>query len=133
MKLSINHLKYKIFYKIFSPGIEDEKLVFYAMIVLQIWRFFWSVFSYIWTEYRDLIRKFPYLVRIQDNTDQKKLRVWTISTQCYSLKHFFQTHSSFNISELNLENYHHFRTYRKCNIWKFTGTRVYCSRSSQSI
>ena len=36
----------------------------------------------------DWIRKFtglsksPYLVRIQENTDQKKLRVWTLSTQC---------------------------------------------------
>ena len=24
----------------------------------------------------------PYSVRIQENTDQKKLRIWTIFTQC---------------------------------------------------
>ena len=33
--------------------------------------FFWSVFSHIWTEYGDLLRKSPYSVRIWGNTDQK--------------------------------------------------------------
>ena len=33
--------------------------------------FFWSVFFYIRTEYGDLLRKFPYSVRIQENMDQK--------------------------------------------------------------
>ena len=27
-------------------------------------------------------RKSPYSVRIQENTDQKKLRIWTLFTQC---------------------------------------------------
>ena len=40
--------------------------------------FFWSVFSYIRTENGDLLRKSPYSVRIQENTDQKKLRIWTL-------------------------------------------------------
>ena len=31
--------------------------------------FFWSIFSYIWTEYGDLLQKFPYSVRLQENTD----------------------------------------------------------------
>ena len=43
--------------------------------------FFWSVFSCIWTEYRDLLRKSPYSIRIQENTDQKKLRIWILFTQ----------------------------------------------------
>ena len=38
--------------------------------------FFWSVFSCIWTEYRNLRDKSPYSVRIQENTDQKKFRIW---------------------------------------------------------
>ena len=42
---------------------------------------FWSVLSRIWTEYGDLIRKSQYLVRIQGNTDQKKLRIFTLFTQ----------------------------------------------------
>ena len=33
--------------------------------------YFWSVFSCIRTEYGDLLRKSPYSVRIQENTDQK--------------------------------------------------------------
>ena len=34
-------------------------------------KFFWSVFSCIWTEYGDLICKFPFLVRIRENKGQK--------------------------------------------------------------
>ena len=41
-----------------------------------------SVFSCIRTEQRDLIRKSPYSVRIQENTDQKQIRIWTLFTQC---------------------------------------------------
>ena len=34
--------------------------------------FFCSVFSRIWTEYGDLLRKSSHLVRVRENTDQKK-------------------------------------------------------------
>ena len=40
--------------------------------------FFWSVFFRIRTEYGDLLRKSPYLVRIREKTDQKRLRIWTL-------------------------------------------------------
>ena len=43
--------------------------------------FFWSVFSCIQTEYGDLLCKSPYSVQIQENTDQKNLRIWTLFTQ----------------------------------------------------
>ena len=43
---------------------------------VKIRRFFWSVFSYIQTEYADLLYKSMYLVRIQENTNQKRIRVW---------------------------------------------------------
>ena len=33
--------------------------------------FFWSVFSFVWTEYRDLFGKFPYLLLMRENADQK--------------------------------------------------------------
>ena len=36
--------------------------------------FFWSVFSCIWTKYGEM--------RMRENTDQKKLRIWTLFTQC---------------------------------------------------
>ena len=43
--------------------------------------FFWSLFSWIWTEYGDLRSKSPYSVWIQENKDQKKLRIWKLFTQ----------------------------------------------------
>ena len=32
---------------------------------------FWSVFSRIWTAYGEILRTFPYSVRVRQNTDQK--------------------------------------------------------------
>ena len=46
--------------------------------------FFWSVFSCIAAEYGDLRRKSPYSVRMQENTAQRKLRIWTLFTQWLS-------------------------------------------------
>ena len=47
--------------------------------------FSWSVFSWIQTEYGDLRSKPTYSVRIQENTDQKNLRIWILFTQCRSV------------------------------------------------
>ena len=44
---------------------------------IQIRSFFWSVFSCVWTENGYLLHISPYSVRIQENTDQKKLHIWT--------------------------------------------------------
>ena len=52
---------------------------------VQIRRFFWSVFSRIWTEYGDLFRKSSYSAQIREIIDQKKLRIWTFFSQCYIL------------------------------------------------
>ena len=48
---------------------------------IQIWSFFWSVFSRIRSEYGKILGVSPYSVRKRENTDQKKLRTWTIFTQ----------------------------------------------------
>ena len=48
---------------------------------VQILSFFWSVFPCIWTEYVDLNSKSPYSVRIQENKDQEKLRIWALLKQ----------------------------------------------------
>ena len=50
---------------------------------VQMRSFFWSVISCIRSEYGDLLRKCPYSVRIKENTDQKKLCVWTFFIQCH--------------------------------------------------
>ena len=39
------------------------------------------IFLY-WTEFGDLLRESLYSIRVQENTDQKKLRIWTLFTQC---------------------------------------------------
>ena len=56
-------------------------LVVHCVKSVQILILFWSVFSCIWTEYEDLRSKSMYLVRIQENTNQKKLRIWTFFMQ----------------------------------------------------
>ena len=48
---------------------------------VQIWSFFWPVFSCIRTGYRALRSKSSYSVWIQENMDQQKLRIWTPFTQ----------------------------------------------------
>ena len=55
---------------------------------VQIRSFSWSAFSCFWTEYGYLLRKCPYSVRIRENTDQGKLRIWTLFTQGYFHKKF---------------------------------------------
>ena len=47
----------------------------------QIRSFLWSVFSGIRTEYGEILRNPPYSVQMWENTDQKKLCIWTLSTQ----------------------------------------------------
>ena len=42
--------------------------------------FCWSVFSCIWTAYGCLLSTFLYSVRMRESTNQKKLRIWTLST-----------------------------------------------------
>ena len=40
--------------------------------------FFWSVFSLLWTEYDEIRSISPYSVRMRENTNQKKLRIWAL-------------------------------------------------------
>ena len=47
---------------------------------VQIRSFFWSVFCRIRTEYGEILRISPYAVRMRQNTDQKKLCIWTLFT-----------------------------------------------------
>ena len=49
---------------------------------VQIRVFFWSVFYCISTEYGEIRSISRYSVRIRENTDQEKLRIWTLLTQC---------------------------------------------------
>ena len=48
---------------------------------VQIWSFFWSVFSRIPTEYGEIRSISPYSVQMREDKDQKKLCIWTFFTQ----------------------------------------------------
>ena len=39
---------------------------------VQVWNFFWSVFSRIWTEYGEILHIAQYSVRMQENTNAGK-------------------------------------------------------------
>ena len=58
-------------------------LGFNCVKIVQIRRFFWSVFCCILTENGDLRNKSLYSVQIKKNTDQKKLCTWKLFTQCF--------------------------------------------------
>ena len=56
-------------------------LISHCVKSVKIRSFFWFVFSCIWTERREIRSISPYSVRMRENTDQKKLRIWTLFTQ----------------------------------------------------
>ena len=64
------------FWSVFSR-IRNE----YGEKNVQIRSYFWSVFSLFRTEYGEILRISPYSVRMRENTDQKKLHIWTLFTQ----------------------------------------------------
>ena len=55
--------------------------------------FFWTVFSRIWTEYGEILRIYPYSVGIRENTNQEKLRIWTLSRSVFALKYGDKPHA----------------------------------------
>ena len=79
--LAISFLLKTMFHKSIS-------LLLHCVKIVQIRSFFWSVFSRIWTEYGDLLRKSPHSVQMRENTDQKKLFILTIFTQYWKRKVF---------------------------------------------
>ena len=52
--------------------------LYHCVKSVQMRSFFYSVFPCIRTEYGDLWSRSPYSVRIQEITDQTKLRIWTV-------------------------------------------------------
>ena len=58
-----------------------QKLIILCKSISQIRGFFWSVFSRIWKEYGEIRSISPYSVRMRENADRKKLRIWTLFTQ----------------------------------------------------
>ena len=60
----------------------------YCLKSVQIRSFSGPFFFRIWTEYGEMRSISPYSVRVRENTDQKKLRIWTHFMRWMSVKHF---------------------------------------------
>ena len=84
---------------------------------VQIRVFFRSVFSHIWTEYGDLLRKSPYSVQIRENTDQKKLGIWTFFAQ-WQVQNLIRTIDSFYKERLQISNSYQTYSIKKRLFWK---------------
>ena len=84
----------QVFYKFYF--VISKHNVIDCVKSFQIRSFFQSVFSCIRIEQGNLRSKYPDTVRIQENTDQKKLRTWTFFTQRY----FYRTASWYILIEL---------------------------------
>ena len=67
---------HQIFVEVEDNGYPTMKV--HCVKRIQIRSFFWFVFSRIWTEYGEIRSISPYSVRMRENTDQKKLRIWTL-------------------------------------------------------
>ena len=76
-KQHLNSLIYGISSITTRLGRDEGMKVFLPHCVesVQILSFFWCVFSCIRTKYGDLLSKSPYSDRMQENADQKKLRI----------------------------------------------------------
>ena len=68
----------KFWWAFFKPS---KNLNAHCVKSVQIRSFFWSIFSCIRTEYGGSRSKSLYSVLIRENTDQKKLGVWTLFTR----------------------------------------------------
>ena len=96
-------LSFKFSFSIYS--LFKLNLFSYCVKSVQIRSYFWSIFSCIRTEYGDLRNKSPYSVRMQQNMDQKQLRIWTAFTQCLIFA-FVSNGSNISVNSL-LKNYFH--------------------------
>ena len=85
----------------------------YHCVKVPVFRVFWSVFSRIWTEYREILRISPYSVRMRENTGQKNSEYGNF-TQCIFIN---KTTISYNLIHLvYLANIYLFKHKRR--VWK---------------
>ena len=64
-----------------------------CMKSVQMRSFFWSVFSRLWTEHREIRSISPYSVRVRENTDQKKLRILDTFHRVKVAKQLYRNHT----------------------------------------
>ena len=100
---------------------------------VQIWSFFWSVFSRIRTDNGEIRNISPYSVRMTENTDQKKLHIWALFSQMYfstfgtvwtPKKSFSNMFSCIIYVKLNKMVYEYFSNKRLFNRLKYTSPKA---------
>ena len=74
--------QYSLLIRLILAFLYDLRWAHYCMKTVQTRTFFYSIFSRIWTEYGEIWSTSPYSVRIRENTDKKKLRIWKLFTHC---------------------------------------------------
>ena len=84
LNIFLTHLIYFFlaFFCISSCFALSASKIHHCVKPVQMRSFFWSLFSRILTEYEEIQSTFPYSVRMRENSDQKKLRIWKHFTQC---------------------------------------------------
>ena len=88
-----------------STILTSKKEPYHCFKSVQLWRFFWSMFSRIWTKYGEIRSISPYSVRMRENTDQKKLRIWTLFLQCMVKKAHSNTLLDILMMMMSLDHY----------------------------
>ena len=91
---NIRYIFYNKPFKVERQMFKDKPtplLAIHCVKSVQIRRFFWPVFSRIRTEYGEILRIFPYSVRMRENKNQKKLRIWILFTQWIKMWNFYTT------------------------------------------
>ena len=91
---------------------------------VQIRSFFWSVFSHIWTEHREIRSISPYSVRVLENKDRKKLRILDTFHRVKVAKKLYRNHTWAWVSSCKFAAYflasNHYRNWLKSlliNFW----------------
>ena len=95
----VSCLKFKLFFEFYMALFQlfSFQCNLHSVKCVQIRSFFGSVFSHIRTEYGEILCISPYSVRMRENTDQEKLRIWTLFTQC-SFGYSWLTHLKQSLS-----------------------------------
>ena len=83
---------------------------------VQIRSFFWSLFSRIRTEYGEIRSISPYSVQMRENTDQKKLPIWTLFTHCV----LWYSYQDVYFLVIFLDNITSKRWFSKVHLWSIS-------------
>ena len=111
-----------LFFNLAAGDVKQEFDNSHIVKSVKVRSFSWSVFSRIRTEYGEILRISSYSVRIRGNTDQKKLRIWTLLTQWFLGQVIIVT---MNAPHRLLIQLHKFQLNFHLNFYKMMESEVY--------